>query len=130
MPCVMSGKIMQLIDTNIIIYYLNGNPKISDFFKNQQGQIAISMITVDEILSYPYDEMERAKIERFLKNRFIWFDVTEMVVFKTGRLRGQKKIKTPDAIIASTALCHNLTLVTRNIKDFDHLPLILVNPID
>lgn len=126
----MSGKIMQLIDTNIIIYYLNGNPKISDFFKNQQGQIAISMITVDEILSYPYDEMERAKIERFLKNRFIWFDVTEMVVFKTGRLRGQKKIKTPDAIIASTALCHNLTLVTRNIKDFDHLPLILVNPID
>ena len=53
-----------------------------------------------------------------------------MVVFKTGRLRGQKKIKTPDAIIASTALCHNLTLVTRNIKDFDHLPLILVNPID
>ncbi|PKZ68163.1 nucleotide-binding protein [Moraxella osloensis] len=130
MPCVMSGKIMQLIDTNIIIYYLNGNPKISDFFKNQQGQIAISMITVAEILSYPYDEMERAKIERFLKNRFIWFDVTEMVVFKTGRLRGQKKIKTPDAIIASTALCHNLTLVTRNIKDFDHLPLILVNPID
>lgn len=126
----MSGKIMQLIDTNIIIYYLNGNPKISDFFKNQQGQIAISMITVAEILSYPYDEMERAKIERFLKNRFIWFDVTEMVVFKTGRLRGQKKIKTPDAIIASTALCHNLTLVTRNIKDFDHLPLILVNPID
>ena len=117
-------------DTNIIIYYLNGNPKISDFFKNQQGQIAISMITVAEILSYPYDEMERAKIERFLKNRFIWFDVTEMVVFKTGRLRGQKKIKTPDAIIASTALCHNLTLVTRNIKDFDHLPLILVNPID
>lgn len=130
MPCVMSGKIMQLIDTNIIIYYLNGNPKISDFFKNQQGQIAISMITVAEILSYPYDEMERAKIERFLKNRFIWLDVTEMVVFKTGRLRGQKKIKTPDAIIASTALCHNLTLVTRNIKDFDHLPLILVNPID
>lgn len=130
MPCVMSGKIMQLIDTNIIIYYLNGNPKISDFFKNQQGQIAISMITVAEILSYPYDEMERAKIERFLKNRFIWFDVTEMVVFKTGRLRSQKKIKTPDAIIASTALCHNLTLVTRNIKDFDHLPLILVNPID
>lgn len=121
---------MQLIDTNIIIYYLDGKPNVLDFFKQFQGQIAISMITVAEILSYPYDEMERAKIERFLKNRFIWFDVTEMVVFKTGRLRGQKKIKTPDAIIASTALCHNLTLVTRNIKDFDHLPLILVNPID
>lgn len=124
----MSGKIMQLIDTNIIIYYLDGEPKILDFFKQFQGQMAISMITVAEVLSYPYDEIERVKVERFLKNRFIWLDVSEMIVFKTGRIRSQKKIKTPDAIIASTALCHNLTLVTRNVKDFEHLPIVLVNP--
>ncbi|MHC5865505.1 type II toxin-antitoxin system VapC family toxin, partial [Streptococcus pyogenes] len=105
-------------------------PNVLDFFKQFQGQMAISMITVAEVLSYPYDEIERVKVERFLKNRFIWVEVTERIVFKTGRIRSQKKIKTPDAIIASTALCHNLTLVTRNIKDFDHLPLILVNPID
>lgn len=120
---------MQIIDTNIIIYYLNGEPKILNFFKSFQGQMAISMITVAEVLSYPYDEIERVKVERFLKNRFIWLEVTETIVFKTGRIRSQKKIKTPDAIIASTAFCHNLTLVTRNVKDFEHLPIVLINPI-
>lgn len=126
----MSGEIMQIIDTNIIIYYLDGEPKILNFFKNFQGQMAISMITVAEVLSYPYDEIERVKVERFLKNRFIWLEVTEAIVFKTGRIRSQKKIKTPDAIIASTALCHQLPLVTRNVKDFEHLPIALVNPMD
>lgn len=121
---------MQLIDTNIIIYYLDGKPNVLDFFKQFQGQMAISMITVAEVLSYPYDEIERGKIERFLKKRFIWLDVSETIVFQTGRIRSQKKIKTPDAIIASTALCHNLTLVTRNVKDFEHLPIVFVNPID
>lgn len=126
----MSGEIMQIIDTNIIIYYLDGEPKILNFFKNFQGQMAISIITVAEVLSYPYDEIERVKVERFLKNRFIWLEVTEAIVFKTGRIRSQKKIKTPDAIIASTALCHQLPLVTRNVKDFEHLPIALVNPMD
>lgn len=42
----------------------------------------------------------------------------------------QQKIKMPDAIIASTALCHNLTLVTRNVKDFENLPITLINPMD
>lgn len=114
---------MQIIDTNIIIYYLNGEPKILNFFKSFQGQMAISMITVAEVLSYPYDEIERNKIEKFLKNRFTWLEVTEAIVFKTGRIRSQKKIKTPDAIIASTALCHNLTLVTRNVNYFEQLPI-------
>lgn len=126
----MSGEIMQIIDTNIIIYYLDGEPKILNFLKNFQGQMAISMITVAEVLSYPYDEIERVKVEKFLKNRFIWLEVTEAIVFKTGRIRSQKKIKTPDAIIASTALCHQLPLVTRNVKDFEHLPIALVNPMD
>ena len=33
-----------------------------------------------------------------------------------------------DAIIAATALVHGLELVTRNTKDFDSLPLTLINP--
>lgn len=121
---------MQLIDTNIVIYYLDGVPKISLFFKNAQDKMAISMITVAEVLSYNYSEVERSKVENFLKSRFVWLEVSEAVAFKTGRIRTLKKMKTPDAIIASTALCHGLTLVTRNVKDFVHLPINLVNPMD
>ena len=33
-----------------------------------------------------------------------------------------------DSIIAATALQHSLALVTRNVRDFAHAPLVLINP--
>lgn len=35
-----------------------------------------------------------------------------------------------DAYIASTAIAHNLTIATRNIKDFDGMPVKLINPFE
>ncbi|WP_409017754.1 PIN domain-containing protein [Dyadobacter sp. CY323] len=44
-------------------------------------------------------------------------------------LRKQRRIKTPDAIIAATALANNFTLVTDNEKEFTNIPkLKIVNP--
>ena len=40
---------------------------------------------------------------------------------QTITLRKKHKIKLPDAIIAATALVHNLTLLTRNEKDFSKI---------
>ena len=36
-------------------------------------------------------------------------------------MRQQYKTKTPDAIIAATALVHGLTVITRNTEDFMRL---------
>ncbi len=35
-----------------------------------------------------------------------------------------------DGLIAATALVHDLTVVTRNVKDFQHLGVDIVNPWD
>ena len=44
-------------------------------------------------------------------------------------LRKKYKIKLPDAIIAATALAHNLILVTNNEKDFANVQNIrIINP--
>jgi predicted nucleic acid-binding protein len=42
-------------------------------------------------------------------------------VQKTIQLRKVHKINLPDAIIAATALSYDLTLITRNIKDFQNV---------
>jgi len=45
-------------------------------------------------------------------------------------IRRNKKVKTPDAIIAATALAHGFTLITNNEKDFNNINgLKIVNPI-
>ncbi len=121
---------MWLIDSNIIIYYLSANHQAIDFIKQHQGQMAISILTVMEVLSYPYDEIKLLRVERFLRKNFIWLGIDDTIIFKTASLRRIKKTKSMDALIASTALVHDLTLVTRNAKDFHHLPITLINPID
>ena len=35
-----------------------------------------------------------------------------------------------DAMIASTAIVHDLTIVTRNITDFEHFDVSLLNPFE
>jgi predicted nucleic acid-binding protein len=50
-----------------------------------------------------------------------------------GRLAGERDSKgltlpVPDGLIAATALEHNLTLVTRNVRDFAGLGVSLFNP--
>jgi len=52
-----------------------------------------------------------------------------------GHLATQTKqqgiaVKVVDAVIAATALEHGLTLVTRNVKDFAGLGVVLLNPWD
>lgn len=119
---------MILVDSNIIIYYFSGMEKAREFLNENAQNLAISTITVSEVLSYPMSEDELKYTTDFLKNNFTWFDVSRDIIFKTAEIRRQKKIKTPDAIIGATALIHELTLASRNEKDFKNLPLNFINP--
>ena len=61
--------------------------------------------------------------------------VTDSIAERWGHLaaRGKQQgiaVKVVDAVIAATALEHSLTLVTRNVKDFAGLGVVLLNPWD
>lgn len=57
-------------------------------------------------------------------------DVDTAVADRWGQLQAQAGRPLPaiDSLLAATALQHNLTLVTRNVRDFVGLGVSLVNP--
>ena len=61
--------------------------------------------------------------------------VTYSIADLWGKLHGERQLRgTPlnmaDGMIAATALEHNLTVVTRNVKDFAGLGVAVLNPWD
>lgn len=59
--------------------------------------------------------------------------MTESISERWGMLTGEcqwkgRPLKMADGLIAATALEHHLTLVTRNVRDFEGLGLDILNP--
>jgi predicted nucleic acid-binding protein len=59
--------------------------------------------------------------------------VTHLIADRWGVLDGECRLKgtplnTADGMIAATASEHNLTIVTRNVKDFARLGVAVLNP--
>jgi predicted nucleic acid-binding protein len=56
-------------------------------------------------------------------------ELDQDIKFKTADIRKAHRIKLPDAIIAATANVYHLTLLTRNVSDFDGISgLEIMNP--
>jgi predicted nucleic acid-binding protein len=57
-------------------------------------------------------------------------NVDTQVADRWGRLQGDagRPLSAIDGLLAATALQHDLTLVTRNVKDFKGLGLNIINP--
>lgn len=110
-----------LIDTNPIIDFFNGSLTVKGK-KFISGIVpAISVITQIELLSNKnLPPKEWKQINDFIEIAFI-YDLQKEIVEQTIILRQNYKIKTPDAIIAATALIYSRTLITRNISDFKNI---------
>ena len=110
-----------LVDSNVIIGYLdakipaNGMAFMHGIINDVPN---ISVMSKIEVLSFNAPENPYKILTEFV-NTAIVFDLTDEVVEQTINLRKQHKSKTPDAIIAATALVHDLTLITRNVSDFN-----------
>lgn len=54
--------------------------------------------------------------------------ISQDIVNQTITFRKMKKIKLPDAIIASTAFVHQCDIITRNLSDFKGLGITCIDP--
>lgn len=121
-----------LLDTNILIYYFNG--EMEDNVKSKVSKLMresfqISVISKMEFLGFPFNSQEREQAIQLIEFSAIK-PLNDEIVQRVIDIRQQKRIKLPDAIIAATAMEYSSILVTRNTKDFNSLDLEAFNPFD
>ena len=98
---------------------------------NKHSSPAFSAVTEIELLCWKTEnEKDLEILHRFIEEVIV-FELERAIRLKTADIRKTHRIKLPDAIIAATALIHNLSLITRNIKDFKRIDgLKVINPFD
>lgn len=117
---------MILCDTNILIEFYKNNPQIVQELRQiGPNQLAISPITQAELYFGALNKAELKKIRQHLSllSQFP-LDVSISAVFLQlmETYSPSHKLSLPDALIAATALVHNLELYTLNGKDFRFIP--------
>ncbi len=106
------------IDTNIVLYLLNGDSEVAKLL--QRKTIYISIISEIELLGYKgILESEKNVIQNFL-NQCVIINITQAIKVKVIELKSTYAIKLPDALIAATAIIHDLHLITAD-KGFEKI---------
>ena len=134
-----------LLDTNVISEVIKASPepKVEAWLEStDESQVYLSVLTLGEIrkgIATLPRASRRAVLETWLetslRRRFAGriLPVDELVADRWGRVaaaagsRG-KPLPVIDGLLAATALCHNLTLVTRNSGDVAGSGATVFNP--
>ena len=137
-----------LIDTCIVSEFVKRKPNnhVRNWFNQQQEtQLFISAISLAEIKKGIYkikpSQPERAlKLQKWLNTLELSFsqrilpinnDILEQWAYLSASMeREGNTLAIMDSLIAATAYHYELTLATRNVNDFNALPLKIINPFD
>ena len=119
-----------LIDTDIIIYSLKGDPRVHSWMeKNQNIPKSISVITFGELLygarKSKHPEKNIATTNR-IAELFPMIEVNKGIIEVFGMIRAKleqegTRIADMDLLIAATAIYMDLTLVTNNTSHFSRI---------
>lgn len=105
----MNGERL-LVDTNILIFLLQGNPEIRDLLDGKS--ILISFVTELELLSIPHlSSQEQGIIEELIEDCRV-IDIPAEVKWKSVEIRRTSKLKLPDSIILASSIYAECPLFT------------------
>jgi len=110
----MSG-IKYLLDTNFILGILKSDPLVLAQVSSRQlhvGECAYSAITRMELLGFHGITREEESLIQRKLDRLTYLPLAGNIENGVIDLRQTRKIKLPDAIIAATALCSGIELLT------------------
>jgi predicted nucleic acid-binding protein len=128
-----------LADTNVLseLVRKRPDPGVLRWAKGVR-RVAISAITVEEVyfgLLWKPNPRVQGWFEEFLETHCEILPATAEIAKRSGQLRGQLQARGQtrtswDMLIAATALEHQMTLVTRNVRDFEACGVPLLNPFE
>ncbi len=139
---------MFLLGTDTLLHVHAGHPRVAARMQAaKDSDIGTTIISVIELLRPRYDFILKAKDGAELVPAQQWLENTELLLSrldmvgidsaaggefdKLRAIRKLRKIGRADLLIASIALAHDATLVSRNLRDFRQVPgLALVNWVD
>lgn len=125
-----------VVDTNIISELCRRDPDDGVLgWSDGVARVAVSVITVEEVffgLSWRPNPRVLAWMEQFFQRHEV-LPISQKIARRAGELRGQLTARgivreQADMLIAATAQSHQLTLVTRNTRDFEQCGIGLLNP--
>jgi hypothetical protein len=105
----MSGRKL-FLDTNIILYLLNGDETLAELLNMKQ--LYISVITEIELLGFNGINTEDEKIIKEFISQCKVININEKIKDETIRLRKKYHTKIPDCLIIATALYLDLPLIS------------------
>ena len=114
------------VDTNILIYVLEGNPAVSGI---KHCSLAVSAISEIELLGKKdITPQETRAIRNLLKDCEI-ININDEIKEIAISLKQKQIIKIPDAIIAATAKSFDLPLITadKDFKKIENIDIILLD---
>ena len=120
----MSGDNL-VLDTNTILYLLNGDETLAEFLFDKN--LFISIITEMELLSYKNITVkEQKQIQLFLSELRI-INISETIKETAITVRKKYGFKLPDSIIAATAISlgHPLLTADKQLQSLTELNIIL-----
>ncbi len=126
-----------LVDTNVLSELLRKEPNPGvEAWAGEVGRIFLSIVALEEIcfgLAWKPHPRVLASFEKVIEEHCDVLPATEAIARRSGALRGQlqalgKRRSQADMLIAATAAVHGLTLVTRNLADFEGCGISVLNP--
>lgn len=123
---------MFTFDTNVLIYFINGDKKVIERVdKIIYEKLIVYFSTISEAEAFSFKNLSKEDIEIIdgLLNSLYIIPPDSKIARTAGFLRRITNIKIADSIIAATALSTRSTLLTRNVKDFKKVPNLQIEEI-
>lgn len=109
----MSGNNI-FLDTNIILYLLNGDETLANFLNKKN--LYISIITELELLAFEGISKKEEKVIRDFLTECKIINLNSEIKEETIRVRKLYKTKLPDSVIIASAIYLNLPLISSDIE--------------